>query len=172
MPTPHPRPWHRGSLFGAGPRQALDREQRARFRFLLRAHRRVRRISPLAELVGQALLKRLSTDGQCDPAQSTLADDVGCSQRTVRRAITTMRRLGLLLWQTRLVRTGWRAEQTSNAYLLLTTAALPSSVPPCGGQNGRETLRKILKTTAGGPSEGSDDWARWNAARQMQLLRN
>jgi hypothetical protein len=61
MPEPkvHPRPWHRGSVFGDGPRLPLDREQRARFRYLLNAHRRVRRLTPLTELIGNALVRRL-----------------------------------------------------------------------------------------------------------------
>jgi hypothetical protein len=137
LPRPHPRPWHRGSVFGPGPRRRLDRNQRARFRFLLNAHKRARRLSDKAEDVGAALLKRLSDTGQCDPSQATLANDAGCEERTVRRAICTMRDLGLLSWERRLVRNGWRCEQTSNAYALLTTAAAPA--PRCGGQNVRET---------------------------------
>jgi hypothetical protein len=130
----HPRPWHRDSLFGPGPRRPLDREQRARFRFLLRAHARARRLSAKAEWVGAALLKRLGEDGRCDPAHATLAVDAGCGARTVRRALVLMRMLGLLRWTTRLVRNGWRAEQTSNAYELV-----PEASVPCGGQNGRGT---------------------------------
>ena len=38
------------------------------FSFLLNAHRRTRRLTPLAELIGNALVKRLGTDGQLDPA--------------------------------------------------------------------------------------------------------
>ncbi|MGE4048413.1 MAG: helix-turn-helix domain-containing protein [Acetobacteraceae bacterium] len=138
MPNAHPRPWHRSSLFGPGPRRPLDREQRARFRFLLSAHRRARRISPTIRDVGEALLRRLGQDGQCDPAHETLADDVGCSDRTVRRATAALRGLGLLSWQQRLVRDGWAVRQTSNSYALSVDAALPS----CGGQTGRE-IRKI-----------------------------
>jgi len=59
MSANHPRPWHRGSVFGVGPRRPLDREQRARFRFLLLAHARAGRLSPKAQWVGEALLKRL-----------------------------------------------------------------------------------------------------------------
>lgn len=87
-----------------------------------------------------ALLRRLGADGQCDPGYDTLAADARCSARTARRATATMLRLGLLHWQRRIVRAGWRAEQTSNAYVLIATAAEPA---PCatrsGGQNGRET---------------------------------
>jgi len=56
----------------------------------------------------------------------------------VRRAITSMRDLGLLRWERRLVRNGWRCEQTSNAYELVPTAQ-HLHVPRCGGQNVRET---------------------------------
>ena len=143
MPRPnphHPCPWHRDSVFGDGRRVPLDRERRARFRFLLRAHARAGRITPKAEWVGLALLKRLGADGQCDPTHDTLAADAACSARTARSATASMRNLGLLRWETRLVRVGWRAEQTSNAYELVPTAAVP--VVSCGGQDGRET-RKI-----------------------------
>jgi hypothetical protein len=45
---------------------------------------------------------------------------------------------GLLRWERRLVRNGWRCEQTSNAYELVPTAH-HLQVPRCGGQNVRET---------------------------------
>ena len=137
----HPRPWHRGSLFVDGPRLPRDREQRARFRFLVRCHLQARRITHAAAGVAEALLRRLGTDGQCDPCHATLAADAACSERTVRRATTAMLGLGLLSWQRRLVRDGWRAAQTSNAYCLLDGASVP--MPACGGQSGRETRRKM-----------------------------
>jgi hypothetical protein len=144
MPRPnprHPRPWHRASIYGDSRRVPLDRERRARFRFLLRAHARAGRITPKAEWVGLALLKRLGADGQCDPTHDTLAADAACSARTARRATASMRDLGLLRWDQRLVRAGWRAEQTSNAYELVPTATPPVIVSRCGGQAGRETKR-------------------------------
>ena len=167
MPRPHPRPWRRGSVFGEGRRVPLDRERRARFRFLLSAHRRARRLTPTAELVGTALLKRLGTDGQCDPCYATLAADVGCSPRTVGRATAAMRELGLLRWQTRLIRAGWRAEQTSNAYELVPSAALP--LPRCDGQNGRET-RKDKFNPVSTPEADSDAAGRQSAAQQILAL--
>jgi hypothetical protein len=111
----------------------------ARFRYLLRAHARAGRITPRAEWVGCALLKRLADDGRCDPAHATLAADAGCSERTVRRATAAMRALGMVRWQTRLVRAGWRAEQTSNAYELIPAAPLP-----CAGQRVRETRKREI----------------------------
>src|SRR4051812_23656182 len=160
----HPRPWRRGSVFGDGRRVPLDRERRARFRYLLNAHRRARRLTPTAELVGTALLKRLGTDGQCDPSHATLAAHVGCSARTVGRATAVMRDLGLLRWDQRLIRSGWRAEQTSNAYELV-PAAVPAMVlplPRCGGQNGRETPK--------GKFIDEDAVARASAAQQLLAL--
>ncbi len=142
MPAPHPRRWRRGSLFGPGPRRPLDREQRARFRFILHSHRRAGRLTRAAEDVGEALVKRLGVDGQCDPAHATLAADAGCCERTVRRATASMRALGILRWTMRLVRAGWRVEQTSNAYELVPSAVLPIAAlpaPRCGGQGGRQT---------------------------------
>jgi hypothetical protein len=144
--TNHPRPWHRGSAFGGGPRRPLNRDERARFTYLLRAHRRARRLTPLAEHVGMTLLQRLGTDGRCDPSHRCVASDVGCSERTVQRATDTMRSLGLLTWQRRLVRQGWRTSQTSNAYLLC-----PVAIPPvisCDRQNGRPTVKKDYMTAA------------------------
>ena len=114
MPRPnprHPRPWHRGSVFGDGHRRPLDREQRARFRFLLNMHHRFGRLTRAARDVGEALVRRLGADGRCDPTHATLASDAACDARTVRRATAALRDLGMLRWQTRLVRAGWRAEQ-------------------------------------------------------------
>ncbi|HEX2939589.1 MAG TPA: helix-turn-helix domain-containing protein [Rhodopila sp.] len=146
MPTPHPRPWHRGSLFGPGPRRPLDREQRARFRFLINVHHRAGRLSRAARDVAEALVRRLGVDGQCDPAHSTLADDAGCSDRTVRRALDALRGLGLVAWVRRLVRTGWRVAQTSNSYLLaLTENPAPIPVKSTGGQKVRQIHSEVIQ---------------------------
>jgi hypothetical protein len=139
MPKAHPRPWHLGSVFGDGPRRPLDREQRARFRFLLNAHRRARRLTPHAELVGNALVRRLGVDGRLDPSHETIAEDIGCCTRTVRRALDALRGLGLLIWQRRLARAGLAVSQISNAYCLTLMANLPAIYgKPSGGQNVRQ----------------------------------
>jgi hypothetical protein len=79
MPNPHhPKPWHCGSVFGEGQRRPLDREQHARFRFLLRIHHQAGKLTRAAGDVGEALLRRLGIDGRCDPAHATLAADAGC----------------------------------------------------------------------------------------------
>lgn len=178
MPRPnphHPRPWHKGCLFGDGPRVPLDRERRARFRYLLHAHSRAGGITRAARDVGEALLRRLSEGGQCDPAHDTIAADAGCSARTVGRATARMRTLGLLRWQPRLVRAGWRAEQTSNAYELIPAADPPR--PRCGGQSGRETRRNriisvpqsFMEVSQEARQEAMDALARVRAQREGVL---
>jgi len=107
---------------------------------------------------------RLGQYGRCDPAHDTLASDVGCSTRTVRRATVAMRGLGLLHWRLRLVRNGWRTEQTSNAYRLCLDASVP--VPACGGQNGREIHSKRLRASILGPQA---EWEEILASRDRQL---
>jgi hypothetical protein len=146
MPKVHPRPWHRGSVFGDGPRRPLDREQRARFRFLLNAHRRGRRLTPTAELVGNALVRRLGQDGRLDPSHDRLAEDVGCCARTVRRGLATLRALGLVTWMRRIVRIGDAVEQVSNGYcLMMPKAPAPAQVDrkSSGGHSGRQTKTLI-----------------------------
>jgi hypothetical protein len=162
-------------VFGDGPRRPLDREQRARFRYLLTAHRRARRLTPTAELIGTTLVRRLGQDGQPDPAHEPIAEDVGCCSRTVRRALEAMRTLGLLLWQRRLVRDGWRVSQTSNAYLLaLTASPAEIRVPRCDGQSGRQTSKiDFISVPQASPAEvraAQAALARRRAATQGRLL--
>jgi hypothetical protein len=65
----------------------------------------------------------------------------------VGRATAALQRLGLLRWDLRLVRDGWRVEQTSNAYELVPTLAAtgagrPANVPAFGGpRTGGQTDR-------------------------------
>jgi hypothetical protein len=121
--------WHHTSIYGPGPRRPLDREQRARFKFLVKAHRSSGNITADHLSIGFALLQRLGTNGQCDPTHKTLAMAAGCTDRTVRRGLARLRMLGLLRWHRRIVRDGWRVEQTSNAYILAPEAAATPSMP-------------------------------------------
>jgi hypothetical protein len=145
----HPKPWHRGSIFGDGTRTPLDRNGRARFRFLLNAYRRARRLTRAAVDVGEALVKRLGDDGRCDPSHETLARDAGCSESTIGRSLVQMRDLGLLRWDRRIVRNGWRAEQTSNQYQLDPTGESPAPLPnrpvPCDRHFERETRTDVIQ---------------------------
>jgi len=53
------------------------------------------------------------TGGTCTPAHATLAERVGCSVRTVQRALQQAQRLDLVHWTERRVRLGWRWLRTS-----------------------------------------------------------
>lgn len=138
------RRFHHESIFGPGPRQPLDRNQRERWRFLINAHHLAGRLTRAARDVGRELLKRLGADGQCDPSQATLAADTGCTERTVRDALRSLRSLGLLNWVRRLVRDGSRVEQTSNAYVLTPSNPAIPAERLRGGNFCRETPREIL----------------------------
>ena len=161
-PNPHhPRPFHRGSLFGDGPRRLFGADERRAWLARAEGERQAGRLTALHVVVGRALLKRLGQDGQCDPAHATVAADAGCGERTVRRALAGLRDAGMLAWEQRVVRRPWpeggpgatRAEQTSNAYVfLLPTGPIAVPVPQlvqfrlsrCGGQAGRETPLKMI----------------------------
>jgi hypothetical protein len=119
--------WRANSIFGPGQRQPLDREQRARVLFLARMHRRPGRLSAGGLQVLVALIRLLGADGRLDPSHATLAALARVHVATVQRALDRLRELGLLSWQRRLVRCGWRAAQTSSAYVLKPDATGPAS---------------------------------------------
>ena len=121
----HPRPWHRNSVFGDGRQVPLDRERRARFRYLVHAHTRAGRLTPKGEWVILELEQHLSRTGRCDPSHARLAANAHVEISTVQRSLNTARELGLVMWQRRLVRVGWRVAQTSNAYVLDPGGAAP-----------------------------------------------
>ena len=170
MPAHQPRPWRRGSLFGAGLRCPLDREQRAVWRARLELARRGGRLTALHAAIGTALARRLGQDGRCDPSHATLATDAGASERTVRRALEAMAECGMVQWLRRLVRAGWQAMQTSNAYVLVVSSAPIHPAARHGGQADRGTLQKAIPTSGNGPGYGSDEWGRANAMRQLAML--
>jgi hypothetical protein len=139
MPTSHPRPWHRNSVFGDGPRHPLCRERRTVWKARIEIQRRAGQVTDGESYVGQALLKRLGQDGRCDPSHQTLADDSGESVSTVKRALKAFWACGLVNWVRRLWRNGTRVSQDTNAYML--TLGEPPQFPRsrCEGQFGRET---------------------------------
>jgi hypothetical protein len=136
------RRWRKDGVFGPGPRVPFDREQRARFTFLLGAFRRAGKLTADAVEVGRALLRCLGPDGRLDPSHAFLADCAACHEATVRRALNRLRSLGLVEWVCRLardVRSGWRCEQISNAYVLC---------PACDVQPARAIRNVVLKKEA------------------------
>jgi len=143
------RRWLAGSIFGTGRRRKLCRAARRLWGARLEAARRAGHITALHVEIGRALLRRLGVEGQLDPSHETVAGDAACSARTVRRALARLAALGLVAWQRRLVRAGWRVEQTSNAYEL--TEGRPFAPRPrrisTGGQAGRETRSRFIQET-------------------------
>jgi hypothetical protein len=150
MAYPQGRRWHRDSIFGTGPRLPMDRERRAVWKARIDIHRRAGRITDGEAYVGAALIRRLGQDGRCDPSQATLASDSGESLSTVKRALKALAGLGMVSWVRRLVREGWRTEQTSNAYLL--KLGDPAKIPPpsCEVQSGRGIIKSCFKTLSKG----------------------
>jgi hypothetical protein len=54
--------WRKDSIFGAGPRQPLDRNGRARFKFLARAHRGAGRLTADHLEVAEVLVSALGDE--------------------------------------------------------------------------------------------------------------
>jgi AraC-like DNA-binding protein len=123
------RRWRRDSVYGPGDRRPLTREQRARFLFLVRAHRSAGSLSACHQDVAEALPDFLGPDGRLDPSVESIARRARCHPRTVARALPVLERLCLLGRQRRMVRTAHGARQTSNAYVLRTPAENPGPVP-------------------------------------------
>jgi hypothetical protein len=149
MENAHPRPWHAGSLFDAGPRRPLSIGDRCLWLGKLSNALQARQVSGKEYLAGRALLAFIGDDGRLDPSHAAIAERACCSERTVRRALVRLEALGLLRWQRRLVRQpgAWRAEQTSNAYEMVPDGRPITARAPAvqgslrlhrGGQDGRE----------------------------------
>jgi hypothetical protein len=137
--------WHRDSIFGPGPRVPLDRNARARFRFLCRAHRGANRLTANDVAVGEVLVGALGNDGRLDLSHDAIATRAQCHAATVRRALGRLRGLGLVSWVRRLVRgsgTGWRCEQGSNAYCLAAPACDAHAARPVKRYQTREEARE------------------------------
>jgi hypothetical protein len=157
------KPWHRGSIFGPGRRRLLDRNARARWRYVINRHARAGRITAKGAWVLQALEQHLSREGRCDPSHARLAAEAEVGERTVERTLMRARALGLVDWDRRIDRVagGWRAEQTSNAYVLLgegaelTVAAAPppASVTRAEKQDSSFTDRVMMPVPLAGFAE-------------------
>jgi hypothetical protein len=123
----------------------MDRNDRSRWRYLVHAHTRAGRIGPRGGWVLEVLPDYLARDGRLDPSHARLAADAGVGESTVERALADAKALGLLDWDRRIVRNGWRAEQTSNAYVLI----LPGSRAGEGAPPQPEPPFKALNLESG-----------------------
>jgi hypothetical protein len=159
---PPARKWHKDSVFGDGPRVPMCRERRAVWKARLDMLERAGRITPAFEKIGRALLRRLGGSGQCDPSHETLAADTGKDPSTVKEALKRLRELGFVWWVRRLIRAGWRTEQTSNAYVL--TLGLPQH---CEAEIPRPT-KKLRFCTASGLESALPD-VPYEAQRAAQV---
>lgn len=119
MENAHPRPWHAGSLFDAGPRRPLSIGDRCLWLGKLSNALQGQQISGKEFLVGRSLINLVGEDGRLDPSEAYLAERAMVSLSTVWRAKRRLETRGLLRWQRRLKRAGWRVEQTSCAYELV-----------------------------------------------------
>jgi hypothetical protein len=156
--------WHKNSIFGDGPRAPLDRERRAQFRALLHLNRRPGRLSQNAAQLGRVLVDMLGADGRLDPSHETLAARAGMALATVKRCLGRLQALGFLSWARRLVRgsgTGWRAEQTSNAYAL--------SLPPACEAHFAPAVRSVCISKKGQPETVAEADREAVASRDRQL---
>jgi hypothetical protein len=153
--------FHRDSIFGPGRRAPLDREQRAVFKAKLKLQRRPGRISAGMADVAEALLNMLGPEGLLDPTIQTIANRAGLKLSATKEALKRLRAFGFLDWTRRLIRsagTGWRAAQTSNAYVL--------KVPACeSGFRPRVPLVGFKKAV----QEQDGGWERQCAAAARQL---
>jgi hypothetical protein len=93
---------------------------------LIALNRRPGRLTIAAAQVGRVLVDMVGADGRLDPCHATIAARASISIATVIRALAQLRAFGFVTWVRRLVRTAWRVEQTSSAYVL----ALPAPAAP------------------------------------------
>ena len=153
--------FHKDSIFGTGPRVPLDRERKAQFSAKVRLQRRPGRLTIATADIALVLLGLLGADGRLDPTHGTLAALACVSVATVKRALDQLQAFGFLDWTRRLIRgagTGWRAAQTSNAYVL--------RVPACDAHFApRVPLSRFKK----GLGQGAGGWEAQVADRDRQL---
>jgi hypothetical protein len=118
----------------------LDHEHRAQFRAKLHLQRRPGRLTITAAQLGRVMVDMLGDDGRLDPSHETLAPGLRWPWRPSSGRWHNSGRSASLDWARRLARrpdTGWRVEQTSNAYLL--------RVPTCDAQFARPVRFPIKK---------------------------
>jgi hypothetical protein len=165
--------WRKHSIFGDGPRVRLDREHRARFRFLARAHRGAGRLTANDVDVAEVLVSALGDDGRLDLAHATIAARALCHIATVKRALRRLRDIGLVDWVRRLVRgpgTGWRCEQGSNAYVLRTPACEAHAARPVRKIDISYCRRPTDQPTSADIEAAQAALARWRAEMEARLL--
>jgi DNA-binding MarR family transcriptional regulator len=163
-------PWHKGSIFTAGPRHPLSPDQRRAWLARVELERRAGRLTPAYADIARTLLRHLAEDGRCDPCQTTLAERSGYSPRTVARALSALHTVGLLDWERRLVRHGNRVEQTSNSYRLLLPQEPIAPAAICRPASKNQSTKDSIARLAIAPPPAPDPDAR-RALEQIAAAR-
>jgi hypothetical protein len=164
------RRYRNNALFGPGPRRPLNRDDRARIRYLAGQHRLAGRLTASWWDVAEALLSFVGPDGRCDPSVASIGLRAGgLAASTVHLALTALERLGLLGRFPRLVRSGWRTEQTSSAYVLLPSGAPPGPSAPPPEQSSLK-LPSSSSARIGAAAGSADREALENRDRQLRAL--
>ena len=125
--------------------------------------RRVGALTITSVRVAGIMLDMQGKDGRLDPSIETLAVRAGVDASTVVRALARLRECGFVTWVRRLVRSGDRVEQTTNAYVL-TVPATPELHFARGVLQGFKS-KPIGQARS---SRLSEKEARENAARQLE----
>lgn len=152
-----PNKWRRDSIFGPGRRIPLDREAKAQIRAKLKSARRPGWLTQTGWRIGEYLVRTIGADGQLDPSVETIRIACQCGRSAVFVALKMLKGLGFLAWENRIVRNGWRVDQTSNAYVL-------SAPDRESGYRTGVSLR-ILKKERSAPMTDQDAYK--NAARML-----
>jgi DNA-binding transcriptional regulator YhcF (GntR family) len=113
-----------------------------------------RQLTANAYLIGRAMVRMAKRGGELWPSRAHLALEAGCTEKTVERAHTRLRDLGMLVWQT--IRARWN-RRAPNRYRLLTA---------------KKEEESICESSTDKMSDGSADQAMFLAARSRlaQLL--
>ena len=59
------------------------------------------KLSPTARILYALLLSHAWQDKECFPGQDTLAEELGCTRKTVNQILTVLKRVGLISWKRR-----------------------------------------------------------------------
>jgi hypothetical protein len=157
------RKWRRNSVYGDGLRVPLTPVEIALFRAKLLLARRPRRLTQTCVRVGEFMARTLGDDGRLEPSVEEIAKACQCARSTAHDCLRRLKAEKFLDWDNRIVRNGWRVDQTTNAYRL--------RVPPRGSDF--PTGVPILESKRRIPRERppmTDEEARINASRQLAAL--
>lgn len=86
----------------------------------------LRGLDPMAQTLYMWLCSYANETGTCFPSRNTLANDVGCSDKSIDRMLTLLLEKGLVVKQRQIKEDAY----TSNLYTVLVVGGSPSQSPP------------------------------------------